>query len=75
MKILVLLSTFVLAATLAVAVAGGSGLRFFYCIDAEHPCTETGATLPVVGGNAIAVVKRALSAKDDVRKNPLLAVP
>ncbi len=44
MKILVLLSTFVLAATAAVAVAGGSGLRFFYCIHAEHACTETGAS-------------------------------
>lgn len=65
MKILVLLSTLLLPATAVSAAVGTSGLRFFYCIHAEHPCKETAAEVPVASGNAMAVAKRVLSTKDD----------
>ena len=65
MKILVLLWTLALSASAVAAADGASGLRFFYCIRAEHACNETAAEVPVASGNANAVAKRALSTKDD----------
>jgi hypothetical protein len=63
MKIFVLLLSMVLVSV--AAAADTNGLRFFYCIHAEHSCNETAGEVPVKNGNASLLARRALSTKDD----------